>query len=183
MQELVQNYGLFWKTEDVYWGAGSQPGALYGVPADATSEEPIDFREQIAIYVLYAEYDLVYVGQTGSGNDRLFVRLKYHRRKTLRDRWNRFSWFGIRRVRKTGELGSENAAAHATTEKLLDHLEAILIAAAEPPLNRQGGKFGGAVRYRQFRDDRLGLRDSELLRRLTTERGLTDKYGRPVDGT
>jgi hypothetical protein len=164
---LIHTLGLFWKEEDVFWGAGSQPGKLLGVPAKGKTQEPIDFREQAGIYVLYADYDIVYVGQAGSGNQRLFQRLKQHRQDDLAGRWNRFSWFGTRSVLNGGKLSTDKAKAHAKASAVLNHIEAILIHAVEPPLNRQGGRFGDKVtRYLQKRDERLGVSDSELLRMI-----------------
>ena len=58
-QPLIRNYGLFWKAEDVFWGAGSQPGKLKGVLSTQLTSDPIDFRNQRGIYVLYADYDLI----------------------------------------------------------------------------------------------------------------------------
>lgn len=51
-----------------------------------------------------------------------------------------------------------------STNQLLDHFEAAMIHAFEPPLNGQEGRFGDKViRYRQVRDARLGPTDRELL--------------------
>ncbi|MEW4526862.1 GIY-YIG nuclease family protein [Maioricimonas sp. JC845] len=153
---LVQSIGLFWNEADVFWGRGSQPGAIYGLPANNVTADPIDFREQVGVYVLYADYDLIYVGQTGSGKSKLLNRLKQHRTDDLAGRWNKFSWFGLRRVLASGELSNVNQAAHPELADVLNHIEAILIHAVEPPLNRQGGRFGEVVtRYLQWRDDRL----------------------------
>lgn len=56
---------------------------------------------------------------------------------------------------------------HPTLASILHQFEAVLIAAAEPPLNRHGGNFGrDATRYLQIRDDRLGLTQKQMLRRL-----------------
>lgn len=100
----------------------------------------------------------MYVGQTGSGrNQRLFNRLKQHHGSSkLRDRWNRFSWYGVRNVTQQKKLGNENLAAHTTMAGLLDHIEAVLIEAVTPALNRQGGRFGReVVKYVQRRDPSL----------------------------
>lgn len=70
------------------------PGKLLGAASRSSKAHPVDFRVQRGIYALYADYELVYVGQTGSGDDRLFKRLKSHRNDHLSERWNRFSWFG-----------------------------------------------------------------------------------------
>jgi len=166
-ESLIHSYGLFWNEQDVYWGKGSQRGQLLGVPARGRSQDPVDFRAQTGIYVLYADYDLVYVGQAGSGKAKLFARLKTHRRDHLASRWNRFSWFGTRRVLTSGRLGQVTTRHHPTLASLLHQLEAVLIAASEPPLNRHGGNFGrDTTRYLQVRDDRLGLTEKQMLRRL-----------------
>lgn len=167
---LVKNYGLFWRREWVFWGSGPNAGHLKGVLRSARTDDPVDFREQQGVYVLYdANFRLVYVGQSG-GNDqqRLFRRLRNHRKDQLADRWSRFSWFGVRRVNNNGELRAEAAAAHPSLGEVLNHIEAILISAAEPPHNRQGGRFGHNVhQYLQYRDaENLGPDQTEMVRDL-----------------
>ena len=164
-QPLIRNYGLFWKIQDVYWGAGSNPGKLLGVPAWSITQKPVDFRDQRGVYVLYAEYDMVYVGQ--NNGQQLIGRLKQHRKDDLSERWNRFSWFGLRRVIANGNLAKYNQDVHALNRDVLNHIEAILIHSAEPPLNRQGGKFGDNIeRYIQKRDERLGPSEEKMLKAL-----------------
>src|SRR5712692_8366035 len=107
MAGIIQSYGLFWLSDNVFWGRGRQGGELLGVPARAVSSKPIDFREQIGIYVLYSGHQMIYVGQTGSKNQRLFTRLKLHQRDALARRWDHFSWFGLRRVLEKGKLSIE----------------------------------------------------------------------------
>ncbi len=163
---LIRNYGLFWKGDDVYWGQGGEgnKGSLLGVPAHNLTAEPTNFREQRGVYVLYADYEMVYVGQVGRGNDRLFKRLKAHRTDSLSERWNRFSWFGINRVLDGGGLAVDAGKAHTDNDAVLDHIEAILIHAAEPVQNRQGGRFGEDVtQFIQHRDERLGPTTEEMI--------------------
>lgn len=109
---MIQAIGLFWRRDNVYWGRGNQRGMLLGVPSGNVTAEPADFREQVGIYALYAEYEIVYVGQTGGGNQKLLHRLKQHRSDDLSERWDRFSWFGLRRVLNSGDLSNVNQAAH-----------------------------------------------------------------------
>lgn len=162
---LIKNYGLFWSEEDVFWGAGSNAGTLYGVPAKNLTADYVDFREQSGVYVLYADYQMVYVGQAGAGNQKLFSRLKQHTRDALAGRWNQFSWFGIRKVNSsTGKLAAEADGKHSTHAEVLNHIEAILIHAAEPKQNRQGGRFGEDVfQYLQRRDENLGPTTEEMI--------------------
>ena len=58
---MISTIGLFWRRDNIFWGKGSQAGALLGVPADQVTSDPIDFRDQVGIYALYADYEIVYV--------------------------------------------------------------------------------------------------------------------------
>ena len=173
---LVRNYGLFWKAADVYWGKQNSLGHLKGVLTGNTTAEPVDFRDQQGVYVLYDDnFRLVYVGQTGVNNQRLFTRLKQHTKDHLAERWSKFSWYGIRYVRNDGQLASEPRSRLVSTPQALDYIEAILISAAEPAYNRQGGRFGEhAEQYLQFRDDEfLGPTLDEMITDLWQAHGAT----------
>lgn len=167
MNTLIQAYGLFWKAESVHWGRGKKAGALLGVRSGGRRGSPIDFRDQVGIYILYDGHRMVYVGQAGRNKPRLLIRLRHHRRDNLAGRWDTFSWFGLRRVLNNGDLSHVNIKASASLPIVLDQMEAILVAGAEPSLNRQGGRFGkGAHRYYQVRDDRLPPTQSEMIQQL-----------------
>jgi hypothetical protein len=153
---LIQNYGLFWRIDSVFWGKPKSAGALYGVHASAKKSPQVDFRFQSGIYALYSDYELIYIGQTGGKGQKLMSRLVQHRRHDLAGRWNMFSWFGTRAVLGTQELKAEKKGASTTHQLALNHLEAVLIHVAEPRLNRQGGKWGkGVKKYLQRKDSRL----------------------------
>jgi predicted GIY-YIG superfamily endonuclease len=173
---LIQNYGLFWNESDVFWGAGSKAGRLLGVPSSNITAESVDFREQAGVYVLYADYDMVYVGQVGAGTQKLLTRLKQHTRDSLAGRWNKFSWFGVRWVKKTDNtLSAEADGKHSTHTEVLDHIEAILIHSSEPKQNRQGGRFGDAVtQYLQKRDELLGPTRDEMIHDLWKRQRIAD---------
>lgn len=164
---LFSNYGLFWHADRIQWGSrgrGNQ-GQLLGF--EAVRSGPVDFRTQRGVYALYDEsFQLLYVGQAGYGNRRLYERLDNHMSDHLGERWQRFSWFGIDPVKQSGdawELKEEEPKTPKVNE-VLNHLEAILIATAEPSLNRQGGKFGAARQFYQWVDDDD---DEEVVLRLT----------------
>ena len=165
---LIRNYGLFWKADDVFWGKPGVIGHLKGVLAKSVTTEPVDFRLQQGVYVLYDDnFKLLYVGQAGaSDNQRLFTRLKQHMRDNLNGRWTKFSWFGIRGV-ENGQLTQEATEATTTNSAVLNHIEAILIASAEPPHNRQGGRFGEDVsQYLQHKDEALGPKLEDMIREI-----------------
>lgn len=161
---LIHNYGLFWRVDNVYWGRPKHPGSLLGIPASARSSGEVDFRYQAGIYALYADYDLIYVGQTGGQHQKLMARINQQLKRSLPGRWNMFSWFGTRSVLDSGKLKAEKVGATSTHQIALNHLEAILIQVAEPSLNRQGGKWGAGVeQYIQVRDSRLGPSVPEMI--------------------
>ena len=168
---LIRNYGLFWSEAKVFWGRPNSEGTLLGVPRRLITSLPVDFRQQIGIYVLYDNYRSVNVGQAGAGvNSNLFSRLKDHRTDHLAGRWDMFSWFGVVPVNDVNKKLRQNFRINPKLEDVLDHIEAILITAMEPVLNRQGGKFGDAEEYLQYDDKRLpddlGTIANQILDRL-----------------
>lgn len=147
---MIRSYGVHWRSDRVFWGHQNNPGTLLGAASRSSLARQVDFRDQRGIYALYAEYELVYVGQTGAGDDRLFKRLKTHRSDHLSERWDRFSWFGTQWVTKQHQLSADTAAVHETVEAALNMLEAVAIAIAEPRLNLQRGRWGDAKQYFQW---------------------------------
>ena len=177
-KQLIQSYGLFWHSEDVYWGQKNNNGALWGwgLRRDKT-RGIVNFRNQIGVYVLYDDYRPIYAGQAGFGNQKqnLMNRLRQHKKDDLANRWNKFSWFGTRWVTGTGTLSRPADAAHPTADIVLDQLEAILITTIEPSSNRQGGKWRSAKRYDQERDPRLGPTTEQMLKKLLVHHKLDEK--------
>ena len=149
---LIRNYGLFWKRDTVFWGRQKNPGHLKGVHAKKLKAKPVDFRNQQGVYVLYDDnFRIIYMGQAGaSDQQKLFIRLRQHKKDHLAQRWSRFSWFGIIPA-EDGVLKESKVEMTLSAKSALDHIEAVLIAAAEPPLNLQRGRFGENVdQYLQF---------------------------------
>jgi len=146
---VIQSYGLHWHIDRVFWG---RPGTLLGAASRSPKARAVDFRYQRGIYALYADYDLIYVGQTGAKNDRLFNRLKCHKQDHLSERWNRFSWFGTQWVTTSGKLSADTANVSQSIEATLNILEAVAIAISEPRLNLQRGKWSEATKYFQWWD-------------------------------
>jgi len=146
---LINTYGLYWHVDRVHWGWQNNVGSLRGAASRSAQAAPVEFRLQRGVYALYAAYDLVYVGQTGGGNDRLFHRLKAHKSDHLAERWNRFSWFGTQWVTQQHKLSTDTEAVHADIRGALNILEAIVVAVSEPRLNLQRGRWGEAKQYFQ----------------------------------
>ncbi|WP_428539103.1 GIY-YIG nuclease family protein [Rhodopila sp.] len=147
---MIKAYGLHWHSDKVFWGRPRVPGTLLGAVSRTKSAKPIDFRDQRGIYALYANYDLVYVGQAGKNTgDRLFKRLRAHKRDHLSERWNRFSWFGTQWVTQHG-LSADIEKLHGNVSLVLDILEAVATAIAEPRLNLQRGRWSKVPQYYQY---------------------------------
>ncbi len=146
---MIRSFGLHWEIEKVFWGRRNNSGSLRGAASGSVGAVPVEFREQRGIYALYADYDLVYVGQTGSGNNRLLNRLRSHRGDHLGARWNRVSWFGTQWVTKKHQLSADTSATHKKIATVLNMLEAVAIAISEPRLNLQRGHWGQGKQYFQ----------------------------------
>lgn len=166
MAEIIEAYGLFWDASDVDWAKASASANLLGIPAWQKKADPINFAKQSGIYVLYDGHKIIYVGQVGSGKVKLYGRLRGHRHDSLAGRWDHFSWFGLRKVTGAGKLGNEKKIKAAQLTTILNQMEAILIAAAEPTLNKQGGRFGPQRRYKQKRDKILGPTECEMIQKI-----------------
>jgi len=154
-QQIIANMGLFWKREKVNWGSPGpgREGKLLGVSKSAKRAGEVNFWEQTGIYALYdADYHLIYVGQAGFGsgeNSQIGNRLKHHNRDELAGRWEMFSWFGLRKVKKNNVLGSAPARRSGSRTDIGNVLEGILIEVAEPFMNKQRGKLKPAKLYTQ----------------------------------
>ena len=147
---MIKSYGLHWHEKYISWGWPKHKGTLLGAASRSKHASKVDFRDQRGVYALFAEYELVYIGQTGAKSDRLFNRLKTHKNDHLSERWNRFSWFGLQWVTKDHFLSKDIAANKASTVEVLNILEAITIAISEPRLNLQRGRWSGSTQYFQF---------------------------------
>lgn len=170
--------GARWQAEDVYWRTSSAQARLMGVPRSNLRGRPTNFAHQSGVYVLYSGPQPVYVGQA---NQTLFSRLKTHWLKDdLAGRWETFTWFGLRRGLQGGRLSVPDVDFHISTKQLLDHFEAAMIHAFEPPMNGQDGRFGAVViRYRQVRDPRLGPDDRSLLESIADKGNFLPAGDRP----
>ena len=156
--------GARWSANDVYWNSAPENGNLGGVPRKKVKSPVANFAQQSGIYILYSDHRPIYVGQA---NQTLFARLKAHwLTDDLAGRWETFTWLGFRRVvgGAKPKLSIPDANFSISPKQLLDHLEAAMIHAFEPPLNGQEGRFGaGVIRYKQVRDPRLGPTDRYLI--------------------
>ena len=159
-QIIFRSYGLFWRADRVFWGSGrgSAKGQLLG-REEGSNKDPVDFRDQIGIYALYNNFELVYIGQVGAKTEAknpggtLLTRLRAHRVGRFSERWDRFSWFGLRDVVKSSDkelTDPRKANLSVTRGQILNLFEAVGIALSEPRLNRQGGNLSKSTEYFQW---------------------------------
>lgn len=164
-QKMFRSYGLFWREDRIFWGVPGVNGHLKGQAVregtgkTKTRSPEKDFKDQIGIYALYYDFDLVYIGQAGANKEvdgkgkTLFDRLKAHRDNRLSERWNRFSWFGLRDVKNSNEELTKlrNGQLRISRGQILDMFEAMMIVFSEPKLNLQRGNLKGyATQYSQW---------------------------------
>ena len=158
---LINAFGMFWERQQVSW-AKSKP-ALLGI--EQTKAKPIDFCNQIGVYILYDNYHPIYVGRTTS--DRLGIRLReHHTTSRFQGRWNRFSWFGICPIGEDGKL--LDPTVPTDSDAVVASMEALLIEAMEPAQNRKRGDGFSGVEYLQVNDPELEqqLAERQILERL-----------------
>jgi hypothetical protein len=159
-----------WRRDQVSWNHSSKNGELWGF----FGGWDYDFAAQKGVYVLYDEgRKPIYVGQVGSGERRLFGRLRAHTHDQLQHRWQYFSWFGLLNVNPgSGNLTRRDDPAkrvRGTIRSMLNEIEGVLIAATEPPFNKQGARFRHIPRYKQVRPDKEKNVTTEELRSLITK--------------
>ncbi len=144
----IRCFGHFWSKDLVDWGTRGQGGAgrLLGYQLRQGTPSVVDFKEQIAVYTLFSpNREAVYIGQTGSGDQRLILRLRQHSKGNMRDRWTHFSWFGLRSVTQARELSDHQkpeTRCVGTNANALDEIEATLLQLFEPRLNKRGPNWG-----------------------------------------
>jgi hypothetical protein len=152
----ITSFGQFWERDKVNFGVRGKGnhGKLLGFTGPRSKPNIVDFREQMGVYVLYDNNrNVVYIGQAGSGNNKLLSRLKSHTRNHMRARWDYFSWFGLRQHTLRNELSQKqtpDSRFSGTNSEALDEIEAVLIQVIEPKLNKQGSRWKDTTEFFQY---------------------------------
>lgn len=144
--EIVTSFGMFWRRNEIEWVATAKLLGMQQIGAT-----PVDFFNQLGIYLLYDGREVIYVGRTTE--QPLGRRLFQHTSDRMSTRWDRFSWFGLLPVSESGKLGELPATFEAA--KLIPAMEAILIESLEPRQNRKRGDDLAAVEYIQRIDPEI----------------------------
>ena len=159
--KVINAFGIYWNRNLVHWKTTPD---LLGVQQIGASE--VNFKEQIGIYLLHDNREIIYVGQ--AIDQSLGQRLKYHTSDRLSGRWDRFSWFGFYPVNENGGLDNNKIFENISVQNLGDTLEAILIESIEPRQNRKQGNLFFGLEYLQLEAPEIKKKMKEqLIRELT----------------
>ena len=158
---FIRAYGLFWRRDEVNWSPGSGSKSAYRLLGRVVTNRPnvvvCDFRDQRGIYVLYDNYGPYYVGLA---RDRpIGNRLRSHTHNRHRDSWDRFSWFGFRRVLKGGDpdgtrkLGTVPDKLLTESKWTIGDIEALMIQTLGTQMrgNLAEMRFAAAQRWVQIK--------------------------------
>ena len=155
----IAAYGLHWERDKVDWSAKR----ILGYDINPDPEQAINFADQQGVYLLHNWQSVVYVGKTAARERGLFQRLyEHHRRHIWSGKWERFSWFGIRRVDESGAMVDVSDSASPAVVTAL--MEAVLIETLGPSFNQQQGHYMGTL-YRQATDPNIARAQAETLLR------------------
>lgn len=153
----IQAIGMYWLRESVVWTRKPRILGKQQIGSDS-----VDVAGQVGVYLLYDGREVIYVGRS---NDSLGARLYSHTQGRLRARWDRFSWFGLRRVGENGELS--DAIPDLDSNSMVSALEAVLIESLEPRQNRRSGDDFSGIEYIQETDPEIERqRNLELIDRI-----------------
>jgi hypothetical protein len=154
---IIRNFGYFWRRDEVEWtpGSGTRFELLGRRGVNRPGLRVADFRDQRGLYVLYGNYGPYYVGlarQQGIGD-----RLKDHTSDQHGDGWDRFCWFGFRRVlssrdeRGLWKLANASQLAMGDMNSIIGDMEALLIKALGCPSNVANMNFPRGEEWRQVK--------------------------------
>ena len=161
LHKIINSFGIYWNRDLVHWR--SYPDLL-GV--QQIGAEPVNFKEQIGVYLLHDNRETIYVGQAIEQS--LGKRLRMHTMDRLSGRWDRFSWFGFYPITGKGKLITDILLENITIQNLGDLLEAILIESIEPRQNRKQGNLFSGIEFLQLIDPELErLRKQQIIREIS----------------
>jgi hypothetical protein len=160
---IIRAFGMYWRRDLIKWK--SNPKLLGKATIGAAQ---INFSKQIGVYLLYDGERPIYVGRSVPGS--IGQRLYDHTRDRLSGRWSRFSWFGL--LEASGSEVNPNLVFNLNkTEPLIKLIEAILIEALEPPLNRKQGDYLTDKEYIQVPDPVFKQDKENLIKNLASAFG------------
>ena len=144
---LIRAFGEFWNPDAVSWGevGAGHKGALLGHVKKGARTVQTDAWDQEAIYALHLEFKTVYIGKGALGK-----RLRAHLTDRHAGRWDMFSWYGLKIIRKDGTLRAAPNKRVMDLATVQASLEALAIGLVDPPLNRRREALKGADSVEQL---------------------------------
>ncbi len=162
---IISSYGLFWRADEVDWFPGyGGDFQLYGRRGKTRRTlQMCNFWRQEGIYILYGNLGSYYGGLT----KHLGYRLRDHQTDKHAGQWDRFSWFGFRRVLKGEDddglqkLGKMPVAKYVSPKIVIKDLEALVLKAMAVR-NANDSHFAIGKRWEQVKLDEV----EKYIRRL-----------------
>jgi hypothetical protein len=155
---IISSYGLFWRADEVAWFPGQGKNfRLYGRRGSSGKSLQIcDFWRQEGIYILYGNLGSYYGGLT----KHLGYRLRDHMRDKHNGNWDRFSWFGFRKILRGKDeyglhkLGTMAATTSVKSKSVIKDLEALVLKAMAVQ-NANDSHFTIGKRWEQVKLDEI----------------------------
>lgn len=149
MTNLIRQFGEFWNPDMVSWGkkGPGNGGKLIGEVKGDNGWVNINFWEARGVYVLYDNFTITYVGK--AIDQPLGKRLRDHLSDRLAGRWDMFSWYSLSSIRWAQNDVRVPGTRQISPDTMINTLEALCIAIAEPRLNRRKEALPGALEATQ----------------------------------
>lgn len=161
---FIRAYGMFWSAREVDWtgyDSNRRLELLGRINMNRGALQMVNFWDQQGIYILDNDHGPYYVGQTIGQNLNLGKRLRHHHTGSNgsphKGKWDRFSWFGWRRVlsgadhRGLQKLGRLPGGVLTSSKNTVQDIESLLIHATGTRSvgNAKEETFVAAVRWEQ----------------------------------
>lgn len=173
---LISTFGTLWNPDVVDWGPADKKSRpkLWGSMVYNKKKITIDVCDGIGIYVLYKDYEIVYVGRAAGAT--LSGRLKNHLTNRMEGRWDSFSFYLVNKVSKTSaKLSPAPSVRQVKPKETTESIEALLIEIANPPLNRRMENLKGAVELEQVETRAIKTNIDYLVEISNTLKDLLDR--------
>jgi hypothetical protein len=148
---LIKAYGEFWNPFLTDWAGQKLEGrAKLQVTRDGekkTVTHTINFWKATGIYVLYNDFNPVYVGKTTV----LGKRIADHLSDRFAGRWDMFSWYSVCKPNTSSGGVGKAVGRKVSVDSVISTLETLGIFITDPALNRKRESIPGASRFDQFK--------------------------------
>ncbi len=140
---IIKAFGKHWRRDKIDWST-TEP-SLWG--RQTSKSQPVDFKTVRGVYMLFKDYDMIYVGV--AVKESIAKRLRQHTKDKHCDRWNNFSWFSFDGVNQNGTIRKVNTFS-VKIDDVAKAVEAIVIEGVDPHRNGRGGDYLKGRKYTQI---------------------------------